>query len=112
VARAFPPASGAAGMPSPPPTSGPATTSGERRELARYRLPDGSERVLYAQRINGRVAVSDVPAHDIGRVYLLERHIESQAALHGLISAYLDDSRHRGEPAARVPAEPRDDDDA
>ena len=53
------------------------TVAGERRELARDRLATG-ERVLYGQRINGHVAVSDVPAGEHGRVYLVERHVESR----------------------------------
>ena len=84
----------------------PATTAGERRELARYPLPDGTHRALVAQRINGRVAITDIPTTDDGgRVYLVERHIESQAAMQGLVDAYLEDARQRGEPAVLVPRE-------
>jgi hypothetical protein len=56
------------------------------------------------QRINGRVAIADVPLRGTGRVYLVERHIESQAAIHGLVEEYVADSIARGEPAALVPA--------
>ncbi len=87
------------------------TSAGERRELARYQLPTGP-RVLYAQRVNGHVAIADVPAQDHGRVYLVERHIESQAAMAGLVADYLAETRRRGEPAARVPIELRRDDRA
>jgi hypothetical protein len=87
------------------------STAGNRHELARYELPDGDERVLWAQRINGRVAISDVPAQSWGRVYLVERQIDSTAAMHGLVNAYIDDSIARGEPAALIPAELRDGDD-
>jgi hypothetical protein len=59
--------------------------------------------VLYGQRINGKVAVADVPAGDRGRVYLVERHVESKAALDGLVATYLADSQRRGQPAARCP---------
>jgi hypothetical protein len=79
------------------------TAAGERVELARYRLTTG-ERVLYGQRIDGNVAVSDVPAGDHGLVYLVERHIESKAALDGLVAAYLADSQRRGTPAALCPS--------
>jgi hypothetical protein len=75
--------------------------AGERRGLARHRLPTG-ERVLYGQRINGHVAVSDVPAGEHGRVYLVERHIESQAALDALLTDYLAEAQQRGEPAALI----------
>ncbi len=79
------------------------STAGDRRELARYELPTGG-RILYGQRIDGRVAISDVPATD-GRVYLVERHVESQAAMRALVDDYLTESRRRGQPAAIVPAE-------
>ena len=49
------------------------------------------------------VAVTDVPAGDNGRVYLVERHVESKAALDGLVATYLADSQRRGEPAALCP---------
>ena len=85
------------------------STAGTRHQLARYQLPDGTTRALWAQRINGRVAISDLPTDnaDTGRVYLVERAIESQAAMHGLVTAYVEDSQRRGEPAALVPAELR-----
>ena len=83
------------------------STAGERRELARYPLPDGTQRALIAQRINGRVAITDTPTSDIGdgRVYLVERHIESRAAIAGLVHTYIQDSLDRGEPAILVPRE-------
>ena len=84
------------------------STAGRAHELARYQLPDGSTRALIAQRINGRVAITDIPTGDEGRVYLVERHIESRAAMHALAAAYIDDSRRRGEPAALVPADLRE----
>jgi hypothetical protein len=36
-------------------------------------------------------------------VYLVERHVESKAALDGLVATYLADSQRRGEPAALCP---------
>jgi hypothetical protein len=79
------------------------TAAGQRVELARYRVRSG-ERVLYGQRIDGAVAVVDVPAGDCGRVYLVERHLESKAALAALVADYLATSRRRGAPAAICPA--------
>ena len=61
------------------------------------------ERILVGQRIDGVVAVADVPAGDHGRVYLVERHVESNAALDGLVAAYLADCQRRGQPAALCP---------
>jgi hypothetical protein len=80
------------------------STAGTPHQLARYELADGTARVLIAQRINGHVAISDLPAGDDGRVYLVERHIESTAAMEGLVAAYIEDCNRRGEPAALVPA--------
>jgi len=87
------------------------STAGQAHELARYTLPDGTTRALIAQRINGRVAISDQPTTDDGHVYLVERHIESRAAMDGLVTAYLEDSRRRGEPAVLIPADLRETDD-
>jgi hypothetical protein len=81
------------------------STAGTPHELARYELPNGTTRAVIAQRINGRVAISDLPTGDEGRVYLVERHIESTAAMQGLVAAYVEDSHRRGEPAALVPSD-------
>jgi hypothetical protein len=74
------------------------TPAGERRELARYQLPEGT-RAVVAQRIDGRVAISDVPVDHAGRVYLIERHVHSQAELAGLVAAYVEHSQQAGCPA-------------
>ena len=76
------------------------TPAGAQRELARYQLPDGP-RALVAQRIAGRVALSDVPVADTaGRVYLIERHVTSQAELTALVAVYVEHSEQAGCPAA------------
>ena len=75
------------------------TPAGKKRELARYQTPEGT-RAVVAQRIDGRVAISDVPATDsAGRVYLIERHVHSQAELAGLVQAYVEHSQQAGCPA-------------
>jgi hypothetical protein len=63
---------------------------GQRIELARYSVPVG-ERVLYGQRVNGVVRVTDVPACGRGRAYLVERELEQDGydALKALVSDYL-----------------------
>jgi hypothetical protein len=66
--------------------AGPAT--GQPKVLATYESDDGT-RQLVGQRIYGRVALSDVPAGDAGKVYLVERHLASKAELDGLVAAYL-----------------------
>jgi hypothetical protein len=74
------------------------TPAGKQRELARYRIPDGT-RAVVAQRIDGRVALSDVPVDHADRVYLIERHVHSQAELAGLVRAYVEHSEQVGCPA-------------
>ena len=67
---------------------------GERIELARYTVPVGA-RVLYGQRVNGVVRVTDVPACGHGRAYLVERELEQDGydALKALVSDYLDQAQ-------------------
>jgi hypothetical protein len=64
---------------------------GVRMELARYTVPVG-ERVLYGQRVDGVVRVTDVPARGGGRAYLVERELERDGyeALQALVADYLD----------------------
>ena len=62
--------------------------TGEPTVLARYQSNHGT-RQLVGQRINGRVAVSDIPAGGHGKVYLIERHLPSMAELDGLVADYL-----------------------
>jgi len=66
---------------------------GTRVELARYSVTSG-DRVLYGQRVDGVVRVTDVPLLPGGRAYLVERGLEEEgananAALHALIADYL-----------------------
>ncbi len=74
------------------------TPAGRTIELTRYRVPAG-QRALKAQRIDGRVAVTDVPVDHDDRVYLVERHITSQRELEGLASEYAQRSETCGIPA-------------
>ena len=74
------------------------TAAGQTVELARYRIPRG-ERALKAQRIDGRVAVMDVPVDHDDRVYLVERHVTSKAELDGLAAEYAQRSETCGLPA-------------
>ena len=77
----------------------PLPTVGQRVELARYRIPAG-ERVLYGQRIDGIVRVTDKPAGGTGRSFLVERGLEKLAELDALVADYVAESERRGEPAA------------
>ena len=82
----------------------PATTEarvGERVELARYTITAG-ERVLYGQRVNGVVRVSDKPASGGGRSFLVERGLTSHTELLAVVADYVSESERRDEPAAIV----------
>jgi hypothetical protein len=66
---------------------------GERVELARYTIPSGP-RVLYGQRVDGVVRITDTPAATGGRAYLVERELEQEgsgahAALQALLADYI-----------------------
>jgi hypothetical protein len=65
--------------------------TGERTELARYSV-SGGERVLYGQRINGTVRITDRPAAGDGRSFLVERELEQDgySALKALIADYIE----------------------
>ncbi|MGH2879878.1 MAG: hypothetical protein ACRDK4_09780 [Solirubrobacteraceae bacterium] len=62
---------------------------GERVELSRYCVSSG-ERVIYGQRINGIVRITDRPADGQGRSYLIERELEQDgnSALEALVADY------------------------
>jgi hypothetical protein len=74
------------------------TTAGNTVELTRYRIPSG-QRALKAQRIDGRVAVMDVPVDHDDRVYLVERHVTSHAELQAIATEYAQRSETCGLPA-------------
>jgi hypothetical protein len=78
---------------SPPPVTGPTPSEsrvGELTELARYELASG-QRILYGQRIDGCVRITDRPADGSGRSYLVERELERDGlgALNALVDDYL-----------------------
>jgi hypothetical protein len=61
---------------------------GKRTELARYTVAEG-ERILYGQRIDGIVRVTDRPASQGGRAYLVERGLETKGELDAVVADYL-----------------------
>jgi hypothetical protein len=68
----------------------PSVQVGQRVELARYTVPAG-ERVIWGQRVDGVVRVTDCPARGRGRAYLVERELEldGNSALQALLTDYL-----------------------
>ncbi len=74
----------------------PTGATGERRELGRYPTPHG-ERVIYAQRVDGRVRITDRPAGPGGRAYLITRQVSSLAELDALLTDYLDQAARHGD---------------
>jgi hypothetical protein len=68
----------------------PRPTVGERVELDRYTVV-GAERILYGQRIDGVVRITDRPASGPGRSYLIETGLEQDgyAALKALVADYV-----------------------
>jgi hypothetical protein len=85
-------------MTTPAPTTSSRPHVGNRTELARYTLPDGTTRLLVGQRVDGSVRLIDAPASGQGRRYLVERELEQDgyAALMSLVTDYLAVAEQRG----------------
>jgi hypothetical protein len=88
-----------------PKQAGPA--AGERVELARYAVTRGGARILYGQRVDGKVRVTDRPAGRVtaeNRAHLIDNDLESQAELDALVADYLAEAqRLQTIPAAAIP---------
>ena len=78
--------------------------TGEQREVARYEITDG-ERIVAAQRINGLVCVSDIPAGPEGRVFLIQQGVMSLSELEGLVADYVEESERLDAPARHAPGD-------
>jgi hypothetical protein len=74
---------------------------GERVELARYTVPDAGTRILYGQRVDGVVRITDVPATGHGRAYLVERELEQDG--YGVLQALVRDYLEQAEELATIP---------
>lgn len=63
---------------------------GERVELATYTITDAT-RVVYGQRVDGVVRLTDCPKSGAGRAYLIERELEQDGytALKALVNDYV-----------------------
>jgi hypothetical protein len=68
---------------------------GERVELARYSVVEG-ERVLYGQRVNGIVRITDCPATGRSRAFLVERGLTQCAELDALLADYVRQAERHG----------------
>jgi hypothetical protein len=81
-------------------------TVGQRVELGRYTLPAG-ERVLYGQRVDGKVRVTDRPSGKVtaeNRAHLIDNDLGSKAELDALVADYLAEAqRLQTIPAAAMP---------
>ena len=75
--------------------------TGQPQVLDRYECDEGI-RELVAQRIDGKVALSDVPAGDEGKVYLVERHVPCLDELNGIVSDYRQLAQSLGRPPMRA----------
>jgi hypothetical protein len=82
------------------PTTASMPARGRPKILATYQCDEGIRR-LVGQRIDGRVALSDIPAGDHGKVYLVERHVPSQRELDGLVADYIALAAQLGRPPLR-----------
>jgi hypothetical protein len=74
--------------------------TGQPKILATYECDEGT-RQLVGQRIDGRVALSDIPAGDQGKVYLVERRLPGKRELDGLVADHLALAAQLGRPPLR-----------
>jgi hypothetical protein len=81
--------------------------AGERVELARYTVARGGDRILYGQRVDGKVRVTDRPAGTVtaeSRAHLVDNDLDSRAELNALVADYLAEAqRLQMIPAAAIP---------
>jgi hypothetical protein len=90
-------------------TDHPNTRVGQRVELGRYAIAAG-ERIIYGQRVNGHVRVTDVPATGRSRAYLVEAGLEQDgnAALRASVTDYIDQANLHSDIPMRIPIENSD----
>ena len=83
------------------PATQPRGQTNPRVELAHYRITSG-ERLICAQRVDGHVRLTDIPASEHGRRYLIERGLSSMRELEAIVTDYL----HQAARYDAIPAEP------
>lgn len=77
----------------PQATHVPKTGTNPRRELARYSTSQHDERIVYGQRVDGCVRLTDVGPD---RSYLIESGIDTNASLQALLADYLQQAQEQG----------------
>lgn len=71
-----------------------ATAVGVRTKLRAYTTGRDGDRVVYGQRVNGHVRVTDRPADSgSGRSFLITPRVESRAELDALLADYLQQAK-------------------
>jgi hypothetical protein len=68
----------------------PKTSTGQRVELGRYTTPASGERIVYGQRVDGAVRLTDKPEGPRGRSYLIESGLHSYRELEAIVRDYLE----------------------
>lgn len=71
----------------------PRGATNDRVVLARYEISAG-DRLICGQRVDGRVRLTDIPGHDGGRRYLIERGLTSMRELEAIVADYLQQAAH------------------
>jgi hypothetical protein len=78
-----------------------AVASGEPMELGRYETRAGEKRALYGIRVDGKPRIIDAAAEGIGRIYTVQRDLDSQdgySAINGIVAAYVAHAEQLGRP--------------
>jgi hypothetical protein len=64
--------------------------TGQRVELARYRTTADGQRIIFAQRVDGAVRLTDKPTTPGGRSYLIESGLHSYRELTAIVADYVE----------------------
>jgi hypothetical protein len=89
----------------PPPVTRKTPQVGARTELARYTIPAG-QRILYGQRVDGVVRITDRPVASGGRAYLVDCGLETKQEPETLVADNIQVAAETGEvPAGHLPLE-------
>jgi hypothetical protein len=78
------------------------TGTGQRVELARYTITRAGERVIFGQRVDGAVRLTDKPAAAAGRSYLIESGLHSYRELEAIVADYVRQATIRDDIPATV----------